>query len=409
MSFIGFFSVRRDLRPTFWRDTQLATSRSAANALATAVGFQLLLNLGGDSKLLAMVQLGVFAGLLLSLGYVQLGTKIAPFKLLRLSEFGLALCMFAVSGYAFGVFEGPIPLAIILGLGPAIGALGIPIITSSYASLYPADVRGGVVSTVRMLHGMTGLIVMTSVGWLMVRYPSSQPWHFVAAGGFVIVGVLRFTQLLDGHGPKLKPVGFFGSIRVLKQDTMFRRFQIFQFILGVANLAAIPLLAVYVKEELGLPMYLAVLVVPSGAIENGMVMLSARPMGWLFDRIGVVKHRVVASVLLAICFGIWSITDSFTLAVIAAVFGGLGRAGGGVVWQIGSLYFARKGEEGLYSGIHTALTGIRGVVGPLVAILLFETVLGRDYVLYLTITAGLVVFSAVGHALTVRLPAKPLR
>ncbi|MHC4841579.1 MAG: MFS transporter [Planctomycetota bacterium] len=407
MSLFGFFSIKRNLRPVFWRDAQLATSRAATTALASAVGFQLILKLGGDEAMLAFVQAGVFAGLLLALGYVQLGTRIAPYRLLRWSQFTMALFMCAVSGYAFGWFHGPVPLAIILGLGPAIGALGIPIITSSYASLYPAESRGGVVSTVRMLHGLTGLVVMASVGWAMDHYPDTAPWYFVAVGVLVIIAVIRFTKLLDGHGPKLKPVGVFGFLRVLRRDTMFRRFQIFQFMLGIANLAAMPLLAVYVKDELGLPMYLAVLVVPFGAIENGVVLASARVMGAVFDRIGVVMHRVLSSVLLAICFGIWAITDSFTLAVIAAMFGGVGRAGGGVVWQIGSLYFAREGEEGLYSGIHTALTGIRGVVGPLLAILLFETVLGRNYVLYLGITAGLIALSAVGHALTVRLPKAP--
>ncbi|MDC1141567.1 hypothetical protein OAU50_00625 [Planctomycetota bacterium] len=404
----GFFSIKRDVRPAFWRDAQLASSRAATNALATAVGFQLLLQFGGSGTMLALTQSGVFAGLLLSLVYVQLGSRVAPFKLLRWSEIAMALCMCAVVGYWFGWFHGPLPLAIILGLGPALGALGVPIISSSYASLYPADSRGRIVSTIRMIHGMTGLAVMTSVGAAVSYFPNTAPVYFVVSGIMVIIGVVRFTKLLDGHGPQIKRARGLDFLRVLRDDVMFRRFQFWQFILGISNLAAIPLLAVYVKEELGLPLPLAVLVVPFGAIENGVVLVSARVMGTVFDRIGVVKHRVVSSLLLAVCFAIWAVTDNFVFAVIAALFGGLGRAGGGVVWQIGSLYFAKKGEEGLYSGIHTALTGIRGVIGPLLAILLFETVLGGNYVLYLGITSGLIVISALGHALTVKLPKEPI-
>jgi hypothetical protein len=167
---------------------------------------------------------------------------------------------------------------------------------------------------------------------------------------------------------------------------------------------SVPLLAVYVKEELDLPVDAAVLVVSGGAIEQAAVLLSVRFHGGLFDRFGVTGHRAFASVLIGCGFLIWGFADVFWLGVVAAILIGFGRAGGGVVWTIGSLSFAKPGDEGLYSGVHSSLTGLRGIAAPLAGLWVFEHLIGGEYRTLFYVTAGLIFLSAIGHALFVKAP-----
>jgi hypothetical protein len=44
---------------------------------------------------------------------------------------------------------------------------------------------------------------------------------------------------------------------------------------------------------------------------------------------------------------------------------GLGRGGGAIAWNLGHLHFAREHQTELYMGIHVGLTGLRGLLMPL--------------------------------------------
>lgn len=405
MGFLDRFFVPRAQRPAFYRDAQMAATRSALTGLCIAIAVQVVLGMGGDERHAAWMHTGMFIGLLCSLGYVQLGNRFNPMRLLVFSDSLSALCLFAVGLYGIGAFEGALPLAILATAATGINAIGVPLISATYSHIYPARMRGRIVSLTRMVHGLGGLLSLVILSRILERAPDSLAWIFPLAGVFVIVAVLRFAGMKEIAGMHVNKRSLKGLIGVLARDKQFRRFQFFQFILGCANLASLPLLAVYVKQELNLPVDVAVLIVGNGAVEMAVVLLSVRFHGSLFDRLGVVRHRVLASVLIGGGFVVWAFTRDVWMGVLAGVLIGLGRAGGGVVWTIGSLYFARKGDEGLYSGVHTSLTGLRGIIAPLGGLWLFETWFTGQYRAYFLVMAGMMFFSALGHALFVKAPS----
>lgn len=404
MSLIDRLVVPKPQRSAFYRDAQMAATRSMLQGLCVAIAVQLVLGMGGDSRHAAWMHAGSFLGLIFSLGYVQLGTRVSPARLLVLSDGLAALCLFSVGLYALDVWEGALPLAVMTTVAQGFNALGLPLISATYSHIYPAEMRGRIVSVTRMLHGLAGLIGLLALGGLLERLPGATGVVFPLAGLFVLLAVWRFTRMKEVAGMRTKRRSLMSLLSVLVEDRMFRRFQLFQMLLGFANLATVPLLAVYVKEELGLAVDLAVLVVSGGAIEQAAVLLSVRFHGGLFDRVGVVAHRAFASTLIGAGFIVWAFAEVFWLGVVAAVAIGLGRAGGGVSWSIGSLYFARPGDEGLYSGVHTSLTGLRGLFAPLAGLWLFESVFDGQYRLMFFAAAVVMFVSALGHALLVRAP-----
>ena len=44
----------------------------------------------------------------------------------------------------------------------------------------------------------------------------------------------------------------------------------------------------------------------------------------------------------------------------------------GLIWGIGSSYFAPTAEAARYHAVHLSLTGIRGIIGPLLGVWIYQ-------------------------------------
>ena len=54
-----------------------------------------------------------------------------------------------------------------------------------------------------------------------------------------------------------------------------------------------------------------------------------------------------------------------------SLMAGLGQGGGALAWNIGHLHFAQREKAEIYMGIHVSLTGIRGLLAPIVGMWLW--------------------------------------
>ena len=133
------------------------------------------------------------------------------------------------------------------------------------------------------------------------------------------------------------------------------------------------LVAEVLSEDLGaefLFMSLAYAVIPAM-----MRAVSAPLWGPLLDRITPMAGRAVFNVFLMAayslyCFG--GVTHAHWAFLVAAVLHGIGQGGNQINWTTGTLYFAPKEQVPLYNSVHVALTGIRGLVAPLVGAWLYS-------------------------------------
>lgn len=69
-------------------------------------------------------------------------------------------------------------------------------------------------------------------------------------------------------------------------------------------------------------------------------------------------------------------------ALAAQFVQGLAFSGSVLIWWLGVNYFARSREVGLYMAIHQTLTGVRGVVTPLIGIWIARRVGYRQSMLF---------------------------
>jgi hypothetical protein len=391
------------------KDAQFSAGVSLVQGLASGVGLQLCLELGGGTTHASLLNTAAFAGLLASGGYAGWRRGEEPVRLWW-SHAGAALALgvaplaLLLPGAPMGSGSPAASLLLgLLALSVVLTGLGSPLVSSAYATLYPVAVRGRAVAYTRLIHGLSGVcgtalfasLVARDQRWAFVLYPlvavlaTVTCWRFVTTWATPAGGR---TSTLAGQLLALRNPGFFG-------------FQLYQFILGIANLMANPLLAVYIRERLQLDFAVAVWVAPQGVVEQAMRLLSIRLHGYLYERLGVVAHRVLTSCLIAIGLLCWAYATDLTGAVIAAAVIGLARAGGQIVWLIGSLEFAPHGQESDYAAVHTLLTGVRGVIAPMLGVAILDHLLHGDYQTMMLGCAAVAAMSVLGHA-TVKAPQR---
>ena len=94
----------------------------------------------------------------------------------------------------------------------------------------------------------------------------------------------------------------------------------------------------------------------------GRLMDRLHPVGLATLSNAVIAGYPVMLALIAPWFGVRPDLGAYLAFAVYSV----GMAGVNVGWNVGSISFAPDGQGGHYQGIHVALVGIRGLIGPAV-------------------------------------------
>ncbi|MEW6252018.1 MAG: hypothetical protein AB1716_15360, partial [Planctomycetota bacterium] len=185
---------------------------------------------------------------------------------------------------------------------------------------------------------------------------------------------------------------------ILRRDRPFARYCTAQYLLGSSNFMVDPVLTYWLAQKPGLGYFTPLLLME--LIPAILVPLSIPHWAAHFDRVGVLRFRVVNSMLwlisalfaaaallvdraplsgnVALPLGGWQVglfplATVLALAVLAGgrIANGAARGGGAIAWSLGHLQFAGPHDAELYLGIHVGLTGLRGLIMPSIGTWLF--------------------------------------
>ncbi|MFG0257859.1 MAG: MFS transporter [Phycisphaerales bacterium JB043] len=276
--------------------------------------------------------------------------------------------------------------------------------TDIWRAAYPMRLRARVIGTFSIIGALIYSAFSLALGWT-IDLADANPllgaisgdeiarlWLLLAAI-LALWGACQYKHIrwrrrnhILAHERDERDAGLLHNIRavvaVLKHDKTWRAYMIAQFVMGIPNLAAIAPLVYAVQnlyEESQTLVFTLTVAIPIAT------MLFFTPL-WahLLDRVGIIRFRVFhawtfvgAHVLLALGL----LNESLTLLILSRVVQGIGMSGGKIAWSIGHHEFAPREKAALYMGVHLALTGLRGFLGPFVGIILFvETfnLLGTD-------------------------------
>lgn len=346
------------LRAALYRPTFVAAQSGGLLFLVARDHFQ------APSFVRALVAGAYFLGLLLSPWALQLAarSRLSAERALALASGGSALMLLVAAlsrnlgWYLVGILVG-VPLA----------SASVPLITAIWQARVPAGGRGGRYARVTSLAGLGGVLAAVAwAAWLGRTVDGFRPVLILIAlamaGSAAAAWRLPATPVGSAPGPS------FGVLSLLWREPRFGLVNLGWFLLGFGNLATMPLRTEYLRGAGGVgfgygaqEVLLLVTVVP-----QAVALLSTLAWGRLFDRFGFYGLRIS----LNSCF-VLSLLLFFTpwwwAQLAGAVALGLGQGGEQVVWGLWVTDFAPPERTADYMAVHTFLTGIRGLAGPMTA------------------------------------------
>lgn len=167
---------------------------------------------------------------------------------------------------------------------------------------------------------------------------------------------------------------------VLRDDREYRRFMVWMFIFGMGNLMMTPPLAIVLNDDLQVS-YL------KGILATTIIPLVVMPLAipiWarLLDRMHVVEFRRVhgwAFVSASLLLFVAAMTQQLWLFYVAGVAMGVGFGGGALAWNLGHQDFAGPESDALYMSLHVTLNGVRGVIAPFLAVVLYQQLASQGW------------------------------
>lgn len=170
-------------------------------------------------------------------------------------------------------------------------------------------------------------------------------------------------------GPSLSPMVI---AQVLKEDRWYRGYMACMFTMGLGNLMLHPILAIALTDEFNVGYQAGISI---ATVIPLVVMTLAIPF-WSrrLQRMHVIHFRAVhvwSFVVVSVFVLLGIALHQIAFLYLAAVATGVGWGGGALAWSLGHQHFAPKDRDAEYMGVHITLTGIRGVIGPIMGVQLY--------------------------------------
>lgn len=246
---------------------------------------------------------------------------------------------------------------------------------------YPRRWRGHVTARISQLAALLTAGFSALVGVAIQADGSAWRWLFPAAALSALAGSLvyrrsrvrRHRHLMQVEQSHTATQG--GRIRfrsiggILRLNRDFRNYMIGMMVFGSGNLMVVAMLVVLMNDQLGLERLTQVMITSSLPIF--VMCLSVRAWATVLDRHHIISYRALHSwtfVAANASFALAFIAGLPNLLWLGAVLLGLAWGGGHLGWNLGHNDFAADGDSSIYMATHVWLTGLRGMVMPLVGV-----------------------------------------
>lgn len=284
-----------------------------------------------------------------------------------------------------------------------------------WKSNYPAASRARITARLQQVRLIVRMLAVAAVAASFDRNPESFRWIYpvVALIGLASTLVLRRMRIrgekrelgirAENGAARMALVEPFSltailspghvlsnAVRIVREDTRFRRYLVAQMFGGCANLLIRAVVVTVITVNL-LTNVQSAYWISTILLDALTTLLTVGSMGRFavyFDNVGVVRFRIMHGTL-------WTITLTFGLAgTLVVVFGdrigpshlplgvvvfalfaaarGLCMGAGNLAWNLGHLHFAKPQDAEVYMGIHVSLTGLRGIILPGVGMLIWQ-------------------------------------
>lgn len=280
---------------------------------------------------------------------------------------------------------------LLLGLMFSFNALLIPAQNTIYQKNIRADRRGKIYGYITSV----GMIVAIGFTFLAGRVMDMDDRYFrlilaITAGcgliASVLLSVIRIRGDKRNNCGAEKPLYWRESLRapikrsyqLLKQNKEFGAFERSFSIYGIGFIMMMPVLPLFLVDMLRLTYTQNF--VAKGVISQIPIILLSPYLGKWHDKLHPFRFICIFFGLLAL-FPLMVVLSmsvikwrlfSVVLVYLAYIFFGIAMAGINIAWNMGSIYFAGKEDASMYQSVHVTMTGVRGLIAPVLGLLLLN-------------------------------------
>ena len=251
----------------------------------------------------------------------------------------------------------------------------VPLMTQIYQDNYAPSERGRYYSLTLVIRVGVSAVFAQLAGGFLADDIWWFPWLLAA---FAFAFILSAFFLIRIPSRSLRPSGNNDPLRAVRyvlQDRVFSWTLVVWMLMGFANLMMFPLRVDYLANpRYGLELDAAEVALLTAVIPSIARLVMGPIWGWIFDRANFFVLRMVLNTGFAL--GIMTFfTGGSTLGLVAgAIIFGVSNSGGDLAWSLWVTKFAPADRVADYMSVHTFLTGVRGVVAPMVAFQLLNTI-----------------------------------
>ncbi len=228
--------------------------------------------------------------------------------------------------------------------------------------------------------GLYGLVYLTlgACGFggslLMMRMESQVDYRQELARRTQLYPPLKEPGLLAGLRSVRESVAL--VVKILREDTEFRRFERNFFLYGIAFLSLLPIVPLFLVNDLQLD-YTRIGLARGLMGQMGLILFSPL-MGRLMLRLKPMRFSAGVFALLTgyplLLLASWLAPGAARILLVYGAFlcFGTAMAGVGLAWNLSSLHFAGEEDPSAYQTVHTVLVGVRGVGAPFLGYLVIH-------------------------------------
>ncbi len=288
---------------------------------------------------------------------------------------------------------------------------------------FPRQVRARITGWITIIYSLIIAATAATIGILMSWWPEIWRLAFPLAGLIGLAAAWRYQATRVRGGRRLQSEeldqrrGRSGgqlraALEILRTDRWYRRYMMTMFAFGSGNLMVIALLVVLLNEKFGFGRFEQVMITTA----LPLIMLSIFTPIWArrLDAVHILDYRARQAWMFVITMLFFLLASALSLKWlfwVGALSMGMAFAGGKLGWNLGHNDFASDDKSTLYMGIHVTLTGIRGLLAPLVGVSVYELLesIGPDLGRFVLVFPFMLTFGgAVTFVLLARLRHKEI-
>lgn len=187
-------------------------------------------------------------------------------------------------------------------------------------------------------------------------------------GVVAIMGVRRIPEQDPSERHYRRYPSVFDLFRIFRSDRDYLHYQISFFFFGFAVWMFNSLLPLYLAETLQVNYNKGALALV--VLTFGIPVITGPLWGMVIDRFNLLLVRGVLNLIWSMCPLIIFLFNSIEAVLIGQAIVGFVTGGGKLIWTLGVNVFAAKDDVPSYMSVHQTLTGVRGILAPIIGLAL---------------------------------------